>query len=392
MTEIYFAGSTYKKNDFFMQGIGFNRLMSYVNQDGKQGWLNQGRNMMDIYMAGGGVTKPQNMILQLLGVNRLLSYTSPLKDTWVEFVEEIMNLYMAGFRGEKTTEEIFKRHKDFLVAFKQGSDKSLKILKQVNSKSKFFIDSGAFSSWTKKKEVDIDAYIDWLNDNDDMITIFAQLDCIPGTPGKIPTKDEREEAANKTLENYLYMIEKVKSPEKCLFTFHLSEDYKHLEKFLNMDFSKYLKDFKPEYMALGGMVGSSEIEKEKFIAKCFEIIEKSKIPNIKVHLFGVTQLSILEKFPKVTSADSTGWIMTAAMGNIYYDTGTLLISDWQFGDKNHVSHYITPEMKQKIERFGFTLEQLQKDPGLRCIYNACFLDEQVKNIKYKPLMKMNKLF
>lgn len=49
-------------------------------------------------MAGGGVTKPQNMILQLLGVNRLLSYTSPLKDTWVEFVEEIMNLYMAGFR------------------------------------------------------------------------------------------------------------------------------------------------------------------------------------------------------------------------------------------------------------------------------------------------------
>ena len=70
-----------------MQGIGFNRLMSYVNQDGKQGWLNQGRNMMDIYMAGGGVTKPQNMILQLLGVNRLLSYTSPLKDTWVEFVE-----------------------------------------------------------------------------------------------------------------------------------------------------------------------------------------------------------------------------------------------------------------------------------------------------------------
>lgn len=50
MTEIYFAGSTYKKNDFFMQGIGFNRLMSYVNQDGKQGWLNQGRNMMDIYI------------------------------------------------------------------------------------------------------------------------------------------------------------------------------------------------------------------------------------------------------------------------------------------------------------------------------------------------------
>lgn len=303
-----------------------------------------------------------------------------------------MNLYLAGFRGEKTTEAVLKMHKDFLCAFLQGTDKTVKLIKKVKSKSKFFIDSGAFSSWTKKKEVDIDAYIDWLNDNDDMITIFAQLDCIPGTPGKIPTKDEREEAANKTLENYLYMIEKVKSPEKCLFTFHLSEDYKHLEKFLNMDFSKYLKDFKPEYMALGGMVGSSEIEKEKFIAKCFEIIEKSKIPNIKVHLFGVTQLSILEKFPKVTSADSTGWIMTAAMGSIFYKSGTLLLSDWQLSNKKHLSHRLTNDVRKEIERFGFTIEQLQKDPVCRCIYNACFLDEQVKNIKYKPLMKMNKLF
>ena len=123
-----------------------------------------------------------------------------------------------------------------------------------------------------------------------------------------------------------------------------------------------------------------------------DIIEESKIPDVKVHLFGVTQISILEKFPKITSADSTGWIMTAAMGSIFYETGNLLISDWQLNDKKHVTHYITDEMKKKIERFGFTLEQLQKYPEIRCIYNAMFLDEQVKNIKYKPLMKMNKLF
>lgn len=349
MTEIYFAGAAYKNTNFCMQVCGLNRLMAFGNQFNEM-------------------------------------------KKWKELSEELMNLYMAGFRGAKTTEEIMKRHKDFLVAFKQGSDKSAQILRQVNSKSKFFIDSGAYTAWTKKKPVDIDAYIKWLNDNDDIITIFACLDCIPGIPGKTPTKDEREIAANKTLENYLYMIKKVDSPEKCLFTFHLSEDYNHLRNFLNMDFSKHLKKFKPEYIALGGMVGSSEIEKERFIAKCFEIIEESKLPNIKVHLFGVTQLSILEKFPKVTSADSTGWLMTAAMGNICYDTGTLLVSDWQLNDKKHLIHRITKEMREKIERFGFTLEQLQKDAGIRCLYNAMFLDEQVKNIKYKPLMKMNKLF
>lgn len=318
--------------------------------------------MDDLYIAGDGVTKSYNMILALLGINRLLAFTSGLKDCWIKHMEELMDLYMAGFRGDKTTREVMKRHKPFLVAFNQGNEKSLDILKEVNSKSKFFVDSGAYSAWTRKKEVDIDEYIEWLNDNDKFITIFAQLDSIPGTPGKIPTKDEREIAADKTLENYLYMIQKVKSPQKCLFTFHLNEDYKHLKKFLNMDFSKYLKGFQPDYIALGGMVGSSEIEKEKFIAKCYEIIEESKIPDVKVHLFGVTQISILEKFPKITSADSTGWIMTAAMGSIFYETGNLLISDWQLNDKKHVTHYITDEMKKKIERFGFTLEQLQKYP------------------------------
>lgn len=347
---------------------------------------------MEVYIAGDGVTKPYNLILLLLGINRLINFNSKVKEWWVEYSEELMNLYMAGFRGENTTEEVMKRHRDFLCAFKQGNDKALNILKRTHSKSKFFVDSGAYSAWTRKKEIDIDEYIEWLNDNDKFITIFAQLDSIPGTPGKIPTKDEREEAANKTLENYLYMIEKVKSPEKCLFTFHLNEDYKHLKKFLNMDFSKYLKNFKPDYIALGGMVGSSEIEKENFIAKCFDIIEESKIPDIKVHLFGVTQLSILEKFPKITSADSTGWILCAAMGSIYYGRSSLLISDWQFSNKKHVKHYLTSEMKQSIERFGFTIEQLQKDAVCRCIYNALFLDEQVKNIKYKPQIKMNKLF
>lgn len=303
-----------------------------------------------------------------------------------------MNLYLAGFRGEKTTEAVLKMNKDFLCAFLQGTDKTIKLIKKVKSKSKFFVDSGAYSAWTKKKEVDIDEYIDWLNDNDEYIDICAQLDCIPGIPGRTPTNDEREYGAKKTWENYIYMIQRLKSPKKCLFTIHLFEDSKYLKQFLETDFSKYVKGFKPEYMAFGGMGSVDEESRIKFIDNSFNMISKSAFPNIKVHLFGITTFSILEKFPQITSVDSTSWIMTAAMGSIFYKSGTLLLSDWQLSNKKHLSHRLTSEVRKEIERFGFTVEQLQKDPVCRCIYNACFLTEKVKNIKYKPLIKMNKLF
>ena len=297
-----------------------------------------------------------------------------------------MNLYLAGFRGEKTTEAVLKMHKDFLCAFLQGTDKTVKLIKKLNQNLNFLLIQVHIQLGRKKKEVDIDEYIDWLNDNDEYIDICAQLDCIPGIPGRIPTNEEREYGAKKTWENYIYMIQRLKSPKKCLFTIHLFEDSKYLKQFLETDFSKYVKGFKPEYMAFGGMGNADEESRIKFISNSFDIISKSTLKNIKVHLFGVTTFSILEKFPQITSVDSTSWIMTAAMGSIFYKSGTLLLSDWQLSNKKHLSHRLTNDVRKEIERFGFTIEQLQKDPVCRCIYKACFLTEKIKNIKYKPLI------
>ena len=41
------------------------------------------------------------------------------------------------------------------------------------NKNKIFIDSGAFTAWTKNKEIDIDEYINYLNTNTNELELFA---------------------------------------------------------------------------------------------------------------------------------------------------------------------------------------------------------------------------
>lgn len=348
--------------------------------------------MIDLYFAGCGY-KEVDYILQSLRLNRLMSYLQPSKKLWIEMGEELMDIYFVGPRCKKSNTEMFKLNKNFLCSFENNSLKSvLKIFKEVKPKSKFFVDSGAFTTWTKGKEIDVDKYLEWLNENDKSLTIFGQVDCIPGKPGKTLSQFEREEASIKTFENYMYMIRRLASPEKCLFTFHLGENFEYLREFLNNKILIEEKEFKPSYMALGGLVGAPEVEKERFIEECFDIIANSKNSEIKVHLFGVTQLSILEKFPKVASVDSTAWLMVAAMGSIMTENGSILISDVQKDSRKHCSGFMDNSLKERIERYGFTLKQLRDDAISRCLYNACFMEEQIKNIKFKPILKLNKLF
>ena len=51
---------------------------------------------------------------------------------------------------------------------------------EQNESRTLFIDSGAFTAWSKGKEIDIDEYISYLNNNIDNITLCASVDCIPG--------------------------------------------------------------------------------------------------------------------------------------------------------------------------------------------------------------------
>lgn len=86
------------------------------------------------------------------------------------------------------------------VLLSQLNDRS-EILKWINlfkespeKKCKLFIDSGAFSAWTRNKLIDVDEYIDFINTNHEYFDACASVDSIPGEPrsARIATKEEVE--------------------------------------------------------------------------------------------------------------------------------------------------------------------------------------------------------
>ena len=86
-----------------------------------------------------------------------------------------------------------------------------------------FIDSGAFSAWTKGKVIDIDEYISFLNSISKYITVAASVDVIPGAPrsSEVPFREEILKSGEDTWKNFLYMREKGEPFQWGIETVHL---------------------------------------------------------------------------------------------------------------------------------------------------------------------------
>lgn len=160
---------------------------------------------------------------------------------------------------------------------------------QVN----IFLDSGAFSAWSKGVEIDIQEYIKFIKEHKQYLEVYANLDVIGD--------------AEKTLQNQKIMEEAGLNPLPC---FHVGEDFKYLRYYVE----KY------DYIALGGLVGKDHNQKEKasWLDQIFgEVICDAKgFPKIKVHGYGLTSLRFMLRYPWY-SVDSTSWVVTGRLGAIY---------------------------------------------------------------------------
>lgn len=298
---------------------------------------------MDIYMAG-STFKELNEWLQQKGYNKLLSQENDRK--------EIANWVTARRAGGPA----------------------------VNSK--LFIDSGAFSAHTKGIDIDVDEYIDYLNRNEDALTIYAQVDKIPGEFGKEKTREQKLEAPKLSWENYLYMAPKLKNKDKLLPIFHQHEDWKWLHNMLEYT------DENGNHIPYIGISPANDVpvkQKKVWLDKAFSIIAKSSNPNVKTHAFGMTSLDLLEFYP-FTSADSTSWIMTAVTGSIFSEHGVILLSSVS---KNNPKHFnFRPKKEQEVlkkyfESKGYTLEGLMEDYKQREYWNIEYMNDWARNYVYK---------
>lgn len=235
-----------------------------------------------------------------------------------------------------------------------------------------FIDSGAFSIHTGNAHTTVDEYIDYVNSIDDDIDIFAQLDTIPGKFGQPKSKEDYEESARKSWENYLYMRDRVKSPHKLMPVFHFGESFAALSNMLEW---RSASGDRLDYVGISPANDVSQSEKNVYLQEVADHIAKSSNPNVKTHLYGMTSLDALSKYP-CYSADSISHRLISGYCKILSTHfGVISVSKRSrtSKSKSNMSFLDTADeynlnlLKKEIEDLGFTLEQIQDSSAARVV-------------------------
>lgn len=273
-------------------------------------------------------------------------------------------------------------HRLFSYAEKPGK----KLQKYEGNNSKIFIDSGAFGVAHSGKTISLDEYINFINETP-RGTIFAALDVIPW-----PEKDQQavNESAEKSWENYLYMLEHVKPEykDKIVPAYHYGEDPKYIRKLL-----EGYNGYKPPYIAYGGRGGVNTKDLYDSLDNFFKLIKEIR-PDVKVHAFGITVFKVLERYA-FTSCDSTSYIQTAINGSIFTEClkRPIKVSTNTEKDPKHFKHETAQIQKlvlDEIEKYGYKMEDLATSHNSRLHYNVDYFIRWQKSFKYEEKKKVYK--
>jgi len=236
---------------------------------------------------------------------------------------------------------------------------------------KVFLDSGAFSAFTKGVEVDIRGYCDYIKRNLDIIENVDGALCASVLDGiGDPLK---------TWQNQMAMEQMGVRPLPC---FHYGEDERYLEW--------YIKNY--DYITLGGMVPISTQQLFHWLDRIWDkyLTDGSGHPRLRVHGFGLTTQALMERYPWY-SVDSSTWVQVASNGNILVPgLGTISVSQNSPSAKQYNRHLNTiPDLQReglvkRITAQGFDIERLQTEYLSSWEYNCwalTYINENFLNTK-----------
>lgn len=226
--------------------------------------------------------------------------------------------------------------------------------------ARIFLDSGAFSAFTKGVDVDLPGYCDYVKRNRDIIAtedgvqLASVLDGI-GDPLK-------------TWQNQQAMESLGVRPLPC---FHYGEDERYLEW--------YIANY--SYVTLGGMVPISTPQLIQWLDRIWDkyLIDGAGHPKLKIHGFGLTTIELMKRYPW-WSIDSSTWVQLAAFGGIivpgFGEQLKLYISSTSPSRKKYNQHldsipaYQRDKILGDIAGLGFDIERLQTFYLARWAYNC----------------------
>ena len=294
------------------------------------------------------------------------------------------DLYFVGSQNLIVDEFSLQRGCKKLYSFAEKPYSKLKLYQDTDVK--LFIDSGAFSiarKVTRARNLTMDDYIDFINTNT-RPNLFASFDVIPYP---VLNEETAQESATQSYKNYTYILDRIEQKDKLVPVYHYGEDFKNLYKIL-----EGYKGHYPKYIAFGGRAGVHSKHLYPVMDKFFDILKD--FPEIKTHAFGVTVFDLLEKYPW-TSADSTSYQKVAVHGGIFLEctNKTPKVSLRSIKDTNHFN-YLCPQLQkliiQEIEKYGYTLQELQESTDKRIEFNIDYFMRWADKYQYKPIQKVKR--
>ena len=215
--------------------------------------------------------------------------------------QDTINVYLAGTESRSFVHDIQERDYYILETFFSINAKNKGIIRVWN-KSKFLLDSGAFTFMNSSHKAKVDffeyaeRYADFINEMG--ITQFFELD-IDSIVGYEKVKEIRK------------LIER-KTNKQVIPVWHVSRGKE--------DFVQTCKEY--PYVAIGGIV-TKEISPQqyKYFPSFIDIAHKY---NAKIHGLGFTNLSYLP-ICHFDSVDSTSWTTGNRFGFIYKFNGKTMV-------------------------------------------------------------------
>lgn len=278
-------------------------------------------------------------------------------------------LYFAGSAPLEVDEFLVK--KGYNRLFSQLNDRSRikrwMDYKNQNPNMRLFVDSGAFSAYTKGKEIDLEDYISYLNEYGKYFNVMVQVDYIPGKSNVVQDRQVYLDAPRISWENFLHMRDRVDKSlwDRFIPVFHEGEDFKWLDNMLNY------RDADGKPLAYIGISPHTETTTDRRLMFCKEVFRRIRRlnPEVKTHGFGMTALNILQ-YIDFTSVDSTTWLKSAIYGTIlvhrHNKLAAMNVGERTTGAADHFC-WLGADAKEEvcrlIEDAGFPTEKLRKiDP------------------------------
>lgn len=215
---------------------------------------------------------------------------------------------------------------------------------------KIFLDSGAFTAFTKGAQIDLKTYCNYIKKNVDIIQVASVLDAIGDDHG--------------TYENQLKMEREGIRPLPC---FHYGDDERYLEH--------YVANY--EYITIGGMVPIASGQLKLWLDRIWGkyLTDQDGRPKVKVHGFGMTDVYLMGRYPWY-SVDSSTWVQSAFNGGVTVPGfGNIAISATSPARKvenRHVENMAPIQREELFNRIrvsGFEPERLREQYLARWIFN-----------------------